>query len=164
MEKNPRSVYKVRFSDCDLFGHLNNARYIDYFLNAREDHLIDHYNIELKTFYAQGISWLVGSHEILYRKPALYSETVSIFSLLLRALPDSLLVEMVMMDEKETQLKSILWTTFIPVNVKTGKRENHPDSFMEFASGIENRDISLEGGIRGREAALRQLQGTLSSK
>ena len=29
----------TRFSDCDPFGHLNNARYIDYFINAREDHL-----------------------------------------------------------------------------------------------------------------------------
>ena len=29
----------VRFQDCDPFGHLNNARYIDYFLNARQDQI-----------------------------------------------------------------------------------------------------------------------------
>ncbi len=25
----------IRFSDCDPFNHLNNARYIDYFINAQ---------------------------------------------------------------------------------------------------------------------------------
>lgn len=35
MNKNPNSVYTVRFNDCDLFGHLNNARYIDYFFECQ---------------------------------------------------------------------------------------------------------------------------------
>src|SRR5258708_38522361 len=109
MEKKPTPFYKVRFSDCDLFGHLNNARYIDYFLNAREDHLKDHYDIDLKNFYGQSLAWLVGSHEILYRKPALYNEQVFISSSLIKVSDDLLLLEMIMMDEKQTHLKSILW-------------------------------------------------------
>jgi acyl-CoA thioester hydrolase len=158
MEKNPRSLYKVRFSDCDLFGHLNNARYIDYFLNAREDHLKDHYDLDLKTFYTKNLGWLVGSHEIIYRKPAQYSETVCISSTLVKAFPDSLLVEMVMTDEEEKSLKSILWTTFIPVNVSTSKKQSHPESFMEFALSIENNSIDISEGIKGREIAIRQQQ------
>lgn len=150
MEKNPVSLYKVRFSDCDLYGHLNNARYIDYFLNAREDHLKDHYDLDLKSFYKSGIGWLVGSHEIIYRKPAMYSETVSISSGLLRAQPESLLVEMIMMDEEQKQVKSILWTNFIAVNLKTGKKENPPADFMEFALSIENSDVNIDEGIKGR--------------
>jgi acyl-CoA thioesterase FadM len=43
----PKSFYTVRFSDCDPMGHLNNARYIDYMLNAREDHLKQAYQINL---------------------------------------------------------------------------------------------------------------------
>ena len=39
MNKNPNLDYKIRFNDGDLFGHLNNSRYLDYFINAREDHL-----------------------------------------------------------------------------------------------------------------------------
>src|SRR5690349_21853557 len=126
MEKTPFSFYKIRFSDCDLFGHLNNARYIDYFLNAREDHLKDNYDLELKNFYSQNLAWVVASHEILYRRPALYSERVFISSTLVKIAGDIIQVEMLMMDEKQAHLKAILWTTFIPVNAKTGKRETHP--------------------------------------
>jgi acyl-CoA thioester hydrolase len=162
MEKTPFSFYKIRFSDCDLFGHLNNARYIDYFLNAREDHLKDHYDLELKNFYVTGISWLVVSHEIIYRKPAIYSEMVRISSTLVKVTSESLLVEMIMTDEKEQHLKSILWTTFVPVNVKTGKKENHPASFMEFASGVENTELDISQGIKGRELAIRAIQSAIA--
>ncbi len=33
--KEPETQIVIRFQDCDPFGHLNNARYIDYFVNAR---------------------------------------------------------------------------------------------------------------------------------
>ncbi|MEO8405392.1 MAG: acyl-CoA thioesterase [Chitinophagaceae bacterium] len=157
MEKNPSSYYKVRFSDCDLFGHLNNARYIDYFVDAREDHLKEHYDIDLKTFYGQGIAWVVGSHEIIYRRPALYNERIYITSSVLKVTDDVILVEMLMMDEKKSHFKSIVWTTFIPVNVKTGKKEKHTASFMEFAAGVEVSGIDIASGIREREKGLRLL-------
>ena len=57
MEKVLKSTYTIRFSDCDMFAHLNNARYIDYFLNAREDHLRTYYNLDLRTFQQKGLSW-----------------------------------------------------------------------------------------------------------
>jgi acyl-CoA thioester hydrolase len=138
MEKTPHSFYTIRFSDCDPFGHLNNARYVDYFLNAREDHLKACYGIELRDFYARGISWVVGGHEILYAKPADYSEKVRIESTLIaagEAFPD---VEFSMTDAAQTQLKSIMRTRFVPVDVKTGKRRAHPDDFMAFVSAIQN--------------------------
>ncbi len=31
------SKTKIRFQDCDPFNHLNNAAYINYLINARED-------------------------------------------------------------------------------------------------------------------------------
>jgi YbgC/YbaW family acyl-CoA thioester hydrolase len=138
MEKIPYSLYTVRFSDCDPFAHLNNARYIDYFLNAREDHLKNVYDMDLKTFYQQGMTWFVGGHEIQYLKPADYNETVRIQTSLIKALPDALLVEMVMTDEAQSHIKSVMWTRFIPVNLKTGKRENHPEAFMAFAKSVED--------------------------
>ncbi len=141
MNKNPFSYYTVRFGDCDLFAHLNNARYIDYFLNAREDHLKEAYNIDLTDYYKQGISWLVGSHQITYLRPAGYNEKVFISSTLIQAGADSLLVEMIMTDEKQSHLKSFLWTKFIAINVQTGRKENHPEGFMEFATSVVNEEI-----------------------
>ena len=66
--------YTIRFNDCDPFGHLNNSKYIDYMLNAREDHLSQFHNIELDQFRRQGFAWVVSSHEIQYLRPAAYNE------------------------------------------------------------------------------------------
>lgn len=150
MNKTPHSLYTIRFTDCDLFGHLNNGRYIDYLLNAREDHLKTEYGLDLTDFYKQGVSWLVAGHEISYIRPAAYNERVSIKSVLLRAEAGSLLVEMQMMDENETHLKSLMWTKFIHVNVKTGRRENHTDAFMDFARSIEVNEVDITKGYQQR--------------
>jgi YbgC/YbaW family acyl-CoA thioester hydrolase len=134
MEKFLKSFYSIRFSDCDPFRHLNNARYIDYFMNAREDHLRDHYKMDLATFYKNGTGWVVTAHEIAYLKPASFNEKVCIQTGLLQATADQLLVEMLMLNEKETELKAILHTLFTPVSLTTGKREAHSPSFMDFLS------------------------------
>jgi YbgC/YbaW family acyl-CoA thioester hydrolase len=154
MNKEPQSFYTVRFSDCDLFGHLNNARYLDYFLNAREDHLKDHYKLDLATYYKQGIGWVVGSHEINYLKPAKYNEQVAIKSSLIKASDQYLQVELQMTNAEQTEVKAVMWTRFIPINVKTGKRENHPADFMEFAQSIELENNFADASIRDRILAL----------
>lgn len=144
MNKIPSSAYTIRFSDCDPLGHLNNGRYIDYFLNAREDHLQENYQLNLKDFYNQGISWVVNSHEITYLRPAAYTEKVKISSRLLRVGPDYLLVEMRMTDDNETHLKALMWTRFVPINITTGRRENHSEQFMEFAKSIETNETQKD--------------------
>ncbi|MDA8650906.1 thioesterase, partial [Flavobacteriaceae bacterium] len=37
----------VRFQDCDPFNHLNNAAYLNYLVNAREDQLMEAYGINI---------------------------------------------------------------------------------------------------------------------
>ena len=154
MKKEPHSIYTVRFSDCDLFGHLNNARYLDYFLNAREDHLKSYYQLDLATYYSQGIGWVVASHEINYLKPAKYNEEVSIKSSLIKADDQYLLVEMQMTNVEQSALKAIIWSRFIPVNVKTGKRESHNNDFMEFAKGIELENMYADASFKDRVLVL----------
>lgn len=140
MNKNQKSDYKIRFSDCDIFGHLNNARYIDYFMNAREDHLKDCYNLDLTEYYKNGLAWVVTHHEIAYVRSAVYNEMVTIQSALLAADTDSLFVEMIMMNQEQNHIKSIMRTKFTAVNSKTGRKEQHPSEFMEWAKTIENRE------------------------
>lgn len=158
MNKNPSSIYKVRFSDCDLFGHLNNARYIDYFMNAREDHLKDAYNLVLTDYYQKGISWVVTSHEIAYLRSALYDEMVTIESSLLLAEFNNLYVELIMMDENKSHLKAIMRTTFTPINPKTGRKESHNSEFMEWAKSIENTETGIKKNLQERIKELRYLQ------
>lgn len=132
MNQHLESFYTVRFSDCDPFRHLNNARYIDYFLNAREDHLKHYYDMDLASFYKKGMGWVVLQHDISYLRPAAFNEKICIRSGLLTTSHEHLQVEMLMLDEKQSQLKALMHTTFIPVSLSTGKKEPHSAEFMEF--------------------------------
>lgn len=140
MEKNPNSKDKIRFTDCDMFGHLNNSRYLDYLINAREDHLKDFYNFDFNEYYKNDLAWVIGSHEIVYIRPAVFNEIVTIQSSLLDFDVNFLHVETIMMDEGLNQIKAVMWSKLIPVNLKTGKKISHDSKFMEWAKNIENTD------------------------
>lgn len=142
--------YIIRFNDCDPFAHLNNSKYIDYMLNAREDHLRQFHQLTLDEFYKMGIGWVVSSHEIFYLRPANYNEMVVIQSDLLEAGDNNLLVELRMLDESRSVLKSILWTRFTSVNIKTGKRENHSPAFLERLKGLVFQQVDISAGLKSR--------------
>jgi YbgC/YbaW family acyl-CoA thioester hydrolase len=157
MERTPVSFYTVRFNDCDPLGHLNNARYLDYFLNAREDHLRDHYGIDLRVWLERGDAFVVHSHEIRYLRPAVYNESVAIQSALIGAGDSWLLVEMQLFDREQQQLKAILWTRFTHINPKTGRKEPLSAELVDFVKEVLVEGVDLSGGVGARVEALRSL-------
>lgn len=129
----------IRFPDCDPFNHLNNARYIDYFINAREDHIIANLNFNIYHYAAQyGLGWVVSKNQIAYLKPAFLMETVVIDSTLLRVADKEVMVEMKMWNEKKEKLKSVLWSHFVHINMKTQKPESHSKELMEIFKPLSN--------------------------
>src|SRR5450755_3876159 len=101
MEKIVSSFARIRFQDCDPFNHLNNSKYIDYFINAREDQVRDEYGLDIFSIAREhGVSWVVSSHQIHFLKPAALMEIVFIESQLIGFTAKSLHVEMQMWDEK----------------------------------------------------------------
>ena len=131
MEKNPESKSIIRFPDCDPFNHLNNSKYIDYFLNAREDQLSHHYSLDLYKIAAQqGIGWVVNEHQIVYLKPAMLMETVVIQTRLISYNEKEVTVEFIMWNNDKTSMKSLMWTTFSHYNLITKRSEVHSEKFM----------------------------------
>jgi YbgC/YbaW family acyl-CoA thioester hydrolase len=129
----------IRFPDCDPFNHLNNARYIDYLINAREDHLMTNMNFNIYHYAAQnGLSWVVSKNQIAYLKPAFLMETVIIDSTALLINDREVVVEMKMWNEKKDKLKSVLWSNFVHINMKTQRAENHSKELMELFRPVEN--------------------------
>ena len=149
-----QTFYTVRFNDCDPFSHLNNSKYIDYMLNAREDHLSQFHQIELGNFHKMGFGWVVTNHEIQYLRPAAYNEKICIQSDLIETGDSHLMVEMRMYDETANTLKAILWTKFTCVNMKTGKKEIHPADFMTLANDLLIPNINVNNGLKGRMSEL----------
>lgn len=136
MNKTPSSVYSIRFHDCDLFGHLNNARYLDYMVSARQDHLKEAYGFDYNSYYKNSQGWVISSHEIQYLKPAFFDETVCIQSSLLNADENTLYVEVTMLNEARSHLKAILRSKLTFINLKTGRKEQHGTEFIEWARSL----------------------------
>ncbi|MGN6420083.1 MAG: acyl-CoA thioesterase [Pseudobacter sp.] len=152
-----KSFYIVRFPDCDPLAHLNNSRYLDYFLNAREDHLRENFNILITDWLKQGIGWVVRQHQIQYLRPAFYNEKICITSQIIALESSELMVELKMFDESESSLKAILWTTFTAVDPKTGKRKELTAEFNELAQKLGIAEVDVAAGITERVKALRSL-------
>ena len=150
MDKTPSSSYKVRFHDCDMFGHLNNARYLDYMINARQDHLKDAYNFDYNSYYKNNLGWVISYHEIQYLKPAFFEENVSIQSSLLSADNETLYVEVLMMNEAKSHLKAVLRSKLTFINLKTGRKEQHAPEFIEWAKSLKLEDSAAYAPIQDR--------------
>ncbi len=134
-----KSKTKIRFQDCDPFNHLNNGNYINYFMNHREDQLIEHYDIDVyKLAKSEGKSWVSSSNQIAYLKPAFLMETVAIESQLIQFSESNLLVEMRMFNEDMSQLKALIWCGFTHFNLLTQRRDIHKEEFMSLFQKIIN--------------------------
>lgn len=135
MDKRPgilESRKKIRFQDCDPFNHLNNGRYLDYFINAREDQLLEYYDIDIfRIVREQGLGWVVSSSQVAYLKPVFTMEEVVIETQLVRYSDKHLLVEARMWDSDKKVLKSVAWLNFVHFNIRTNKVERHSGEFLE---------------------------------
>ena len=146
-EKHPKSVQKIRFQDCDPYNHLNNARYADYFINAREDHLEEHYGLVLAEHVQKTQKgWLAISSQTSFYKPVNNQEKVVIKSELIHFDARSINVEMTMWNNLESQLKALHWIRFMYYDFVTMKVAQHDMDLMELFADVlvSNSHTSFE--------------------
>jgi len=124
-------IYRVRFSDCDPMGHLNNARYIDYMFNAMEDAVKQNLKIDLAKQMKKGLGWVVVGHDIKYFNPVTHHEKISIRTEVVDVKDDQLIFVIKMFDKKGKQLKSVLRSRLIHFNIESKKRTSHPSKIQK---------------------------------
>lgn len=152
--KETESKVVIRFQDCDPLRHLNNAKYFDYFFNAREDQVPKLYGLEVLDFYkAYQAAWVVYNHHIAYIRPAMVGEWVKIMSRLIWFNEKTIVVEYYMADETKKQLKTLLWTTLRYVNIKTGRTTFHEGMVLDFLNatllpGVDFENLKFQDRIR----------------
>jgi acyl-CoA thioester hydrolase len=134
MEKEISTPTKIRFADCDPLGHLNNVRYLDYMLNAREDHVELQWGFSYEEYTKKtGCSWVAIQNEIAYLREVRYNTKVQISSKLIELNDRTVKVEIQMKSTDSKIIFAVLWATAIYFNVKTRKSELHPESvFSQF--------------------------------
>ena len=111
IHNHPESRIRVRFKDCDPLGHLYNTRFLEYMLEAREDHIMEYYSLNLEDYAIQhGRAWVVAAHQIAYYKEAKRNEYVRIKSAMVYYDEKSIINEYQMWDDNMEQLKALMWT------------------------------------------------------
>jgi YbgC/YbaW family acyl-CoA thioester hydrolase len=153
------SAAVVRFQDCDPFGHLNNARYVDYFMNARTDQLQVDYDFNIFAVGQEiGSNWVVSKTEIAFLLPAMLMETVRIQTRLVWVTQRKLVVEGIMFDESGQQIKSVAWVEFTFVNLTNGRPASHTDELMQMFNAVQINHIYENTTFDERTTQLRQTQ------
>ena len=136
--QTPETRHRIYFQDCDMLGHLNNARYLDYFLNAREDHSAAHYQLNMgELARGQGAAWVITKHHLSYLRPAQQGATVRICSQLIHFDNSSLVLEMQMRDEAGTRLLALLWSEMAFVATPAGTRLDHSAALMDLLDELD---------------------------
>ncbi len=124
------SKVKIRFIDCDPLGHLNNSKYLDYMLNAREDHVDQNYDITYADIVKEsGCTLIAIQNEIAYLREVKFNQIVDISSKIIEIFERTAKVEITMRDDSG-KLNAVLWCTVIYFNLKTRKSETIPEKFV----------------------------------
>jgi acyl-CoA thioester hydrolase len=140
--KETESRVVIRFQDCDPLRHLNNAKYFDYFFNAREDQVPKIYGVEMKDFIlAYDAVWVVYNHHIAYLRPANMGEWVKINTRVVWFNNDTLVVEYCMYDDAKSHLKTLMWSTLKYVGMKTGRTVQHSDEVSAYLKAIQYPEV-----------------------
>ncbi len=160
--RKTQSKALIRFQDADPLKHLNNAKYFDYFFNAREDQVAKMYDFRPnETFDNLNAGWVVYTHQIAYIRSAMPGDWVTIISSVIYFNENTVVTEFVMTDESKQELKSVLWTTSKYFNVNTGKTMPHHkeiDLFLKTicAENIDFENITFNSRIKTIKQELRE--------
>lgn len=158
--KETESRVVIRFQDCDPLQHLNNAKYFDYYFNAREDQVPKLYGVEMydliKKYQA---AWVVYNHNISYVRPAMVGEWVRIMSRVLWHDQTTVVVEYYMTDDSKRELKNVLWSTLKYVGLKDGKLTEHKGAIADFlkatSEDFDIREHSIVERVKWLKAKLK---------
>lgn len=146
MENEVSKTVKIRFIDCDPLGHLNNVRYLDYMLNAREDHVEEFYGFTYEEYTKKtGCTWVTIQNEIAYLKELKYNTHVVITSKTIDIQDRTSKVEMIMKSLDGKTVYAVFWLSVIYFNVKTRRSEVQPkelvDKFSKHFVKLEEKDF-----------------------
>lgn len=158
MNRQPHLESLIRFPDCDPFGHLNNAKYLTYFVNAREDHVREYYGFDTYAHArATGKSWVVRSANVAFAVPALNNDRVRISTQLIGLSAGQLRIEGIM--ESPRGIHSVSWVALTYVDTTTGRPLKHEPDLQELFDNLL-APVEEDSDIEARVRALRRSRKT----
>lgn len=160
MNREVSTEVKIRFSDCDPIGHLNNVKYLEYMLNAREDHVEQFYGFTYEEYMREtGCTWIAVQNDIAYLKEVRANTKVLVSSKTIEIGDLTSTVEILMKSLDESTIHAVLWIKVIYFNMKTRRAEVQPAEtkalFEKFLVDLDQKTFDE------RAAALRKQNKTV---
>ena len=113
------TTVKVRGYHCDYYGHVNNARFLEFMEEARWALLES--NLDLSFWRDRGLGFLVASLTINYRRPADLGMDLEIRSQMKCLGGKSGIISQEFIDAKTGKTIADADVTFVVFNISTGK-------------------------------------------
>ncbi|MFO7654932.1 MAG: thioesterase family protein [Candidatus Krumholzibacteriia bacterium] len=110
---------KVRGYHLDLYGHVNNARYLEFFEEARWAWLEQH--LDVQAFQNQGLGFVAVRIAVNYRRPAALGEVLAVSSQLKHLGGRSGVVEQFVHRRDGGELVADAEMTFVVLDLAQGK-------------------------------------------
>lgn len=123
---------KVRGYHLDLYGHVNNARYLEFLEEARWDRYEEQFDYDF--FGEKGLAFVVVNININYRLPAALGQVLEIRTAIREfARKKAVLLQEIFLEGSET-LVADAEVSFVLVNMKTGKAVEIDDELKQALS------------------------------
>jgi acyl-CoA thioester hydrolase len=120
-------------------------------MNAREDQLLENYDLDIYALSnTEGIGWVVAQTQIAYLQPALLMEKVWITTKIIQFSTKLITVEFEMWNTDVTQLKALMWSSFVHYDLKTRRSAPHAQKYQDMFAQVLNsvEEKSFEERVR----------------
>jgi len=120
----------VRPDDIDMNNHVHSSKYMDYVLFARYDQMNRCYNMSMDEFIKNGLTWVIKSTFIEFKRSLMLGETCNIFTWLESMDGNSCKVcfEIKNGKGKESCTGYFIYTM---INIETGRAHTVPNWIIE---------------------------------
>jgi acyl-CoA thioester hydrolase len=137
----------VRFADCDMFDHTNNAAYLTYVESAR----IAYYAHVSGLTDPHDFDMTVARVEIDYKKPIFFPATVNVFTRAARIGTKSWTLEHELRDAASGDLYAKCLTVLVHFDHATGKTKLMPAETIQRIEQFEGRSLRTPASYTPRQ-------------
>jgi acyl-CoA thioester hydrolase len=122
-----RSVVAIRFSDLDLYGHVNSSHYLDYVISSRWEFARVHSNVTVRELAAKKVGFYLSQAQTTFRRPIGGVGSIVAVSHVERIVEARLVVPYAIRSEDETVLHADGTLEFVTIDLTTNKPIPVPD-------------------------------------
>jgi acyl-CoA thioester hydrolase len=128
---------EIRFADVDMFGHVNNAKYLTYIESAR----VAYYTAVTGLEEPREFGMTVASAKVDFIKPIFYRQTVDVYTRIGRIGNKSWTLEHELRDADTGELLSIGSTVNVFYDYKSGQSQPIPPEIIAKMERFEGRKL-----------------------